>query len=374
MHDVLKRLPGELGWQAWPIRRSAHEQFADYFARRLSRSEAPPAGAMGDVLEGFHHAASAGRQSAPNDFAPFSPEQLHTLGRVLSKHCGDHRAAIEVFERAIPLDDRDDYAHHYLAYNVDWLADDEDRADREYKQAVELNKEHPWWWSRRINFLITTGRLSEARREWRDATTSLGRLTAEDSDYLYRALHLWVARLLLHRGQLDFAEQVLASVPERVRRHDTQFQALARLSATLHEAERGRGVFPWSVPPDRWWHSFPNLGFPPELNGAPLVQWNPARVEDGDQDSVWLIVGSKLAGELPTYGHLAIPRDRFDDASLDVKSEEIQPNRFLELAFYGSAGELRIRCHPAEIAMDGQLPGFDPPDPRRYLRRKQVTP
>jgi len=196
----------------------------------------------------------------------------------------------------------------------------------------------------------------------------------EDSDSLYRALHLWVARLLLHRGQLDFAEQVLTSVPEPIRSRDAQFQAMGRLYETLREAERGRGVFPWSIPPDRWWRTFPTLNFPPELNGESLTQWNPARVEDLDRESVWLIVGSKAGDEPATYGHVAIPRSRFDEASLDAKSSEIEPDRFLELAFYGSRGELRICCHPTDVAMDGQLPGFDPPDPRRYLKKKQPAP
>ena len=374
MHDVLKQLPRELHWQTWPLRRSAHELFARYFAERAGTKTGSPRGMMGDLLEGFHHAAGAGETSARDEFPPFFVEQLHALGRVLSKQCGNHEAAIQVFEEAIRVDDQDDYAHHYLAYNIDWLARDEDRADREYKRAVELNSEHPWWWSRRINFLITTGRLNEARREWRDATTSLRPLVAQDSEHLFRALHLWVARLLLHRGQLDFADQVLASVPESIRRRDTQFQAMGRLSETLREAERGRGVFPWSIPPERWWHPFPNLNFPSELNGEPLTQWNPARVESVDQESVWLIVGTRADGEPPTYGHVAIPRASFDEASLDVKSGEIQPDRFLELAFYGPRGKLRIRSYPADVAMDDQLPGFDPPDPRRYLNSKPRVP
>jgi len=320
MHDVLKRPPSELRWQTWPLRQSAHEQFAEYYENRCQTVAGSPVGLMKDVLEGFHHAASAGSPSASQKFAPFFVEQLHTLGKVLSKQCGDHAAAIEVFKKAILFDDDDDYAHHYLAFNLDWLALDEDRADHEYQRAVELNQEHPWWWSRRINFLITTGRLSEARKEWINATEALGLLSTEVSEPVYRALHLWVARLLLHRGQLDFTEQVLASIPESIRQRDTQFQALSRLLETLREAERGRGVFPWSVPPDRWWHPFPNLSFPSEVNGEPLTQWNPARVEDVDEDNVWLIVGKKNPDKLPTYGHLAIPRDRFDDASPDVKS------------------------------------------------------
>jgi tetratricopeptide (TPR) repeat protein len=173
LHDVLKQIPAQMRWQTWPLRQSTHERFAEYFARRTQVSERRPGAAIGDILEGFHHAASAGDATAPQQFKPFSGEQLHTLGRVLSKERGDHEAAIGVFEEALRLDDHDDYAHHYLAYNIDWLASDEDRADLEYKRAVELNRGHPWWWSRRINFLITTGRLNEARKNWHDATTSL---------------------------------------------------------------------------------------------------------------------------------------------------------------------------------------------------------
>jgi tetratricopeptide (TPR) repeat protein len=374
MHDVLKRLPSELKWQTWHLRQSAHDRFAGYFQKRCDAGGGPHVGLLGDVLEGFHHAASAARPSASQVFKPFFVEQLHTQGKVLSKQCANHAAAANVFEQAILIDDADDYAHHYLAYNLDWQAADEDRTDREYLRAVELNKEHPWWWSRRINFLITTGRLSDAKKSWSDAAEALGLVFAEESESVYRALNLWVARLLLHRGQLEFAQQVLASVPGPVRERDTQFRALDRLLETLREAERGRGVFPWSVLPDRWWHPFPNLTFPPELNGEALMQWNPARVEDVDDENVWLIVGRKRPGEAPTYGHLALPRDRFDGASPDVKSADLTANRFLELAFYGSQGTLQVRCHPVDVTMDRDLPGFDPPDTRRYLKQKLSAP
>ena len=147
MHDVLKPMPKELKWQTWHLRQSAHDSFAEYFRTRCDAVGASQFSPLEDAFEGFHHAASAGRPSASQDFAPIFNEQLHIQGRALSKQCGNHAAAASVFEEAIRRDNSDDYAHHYLAYNLDWLAADEDRSDHEYLRAIELNRKHPWWWS-----------------------------------------------------------------------------------------------------------------------------------------------------------------------------------------------------------------------------------
>ena len=56
------------------------------------------------------------------------------------------------------LDLTDDYAHHYRAFNLDWIAEDQPTIESEYQRAIELNPRHPWWHSRWINYLITVGK------------------------------------------------------------------------------------------------------------------------------------------------------------------------------------------------------------------------
>jgi hypothetical protein len=131
-------------------------------------------------------------------------------------------------------------------------------------------------------------------------------------------------------------------------------------------------VFPWCVSPEDWWTKpYPHLKFDLAVDSMPLKRWYPGRVVEVDDESVWLIVGKKpeSPGASPTYGRVPIPRKQFDAACSDVPSSKIEPDRYLELAFYGDDDVLRIRCHPSAVQMDSNLPGFDPPDPRRYLNR-----
>ncbi len=321
-------------------------------------------------MEGFHHGVLRGDPTQPIQGEPFFVDQLHAAGAALSYVFHDHRSAAVVFERAVALDPNDDYGHHYLAFNLDWLASDIDRVDWHYRQAIELNREHPWWWSRWICFLVTIGRGRHAQVAWRDAIDALSVESLPDDSRVFEALHLWVARLLLHRAQLDFSEQVLNLTPSAVRKKHPGFRALDRLLTALREAERGRGVFPLSVPPREWWRQMPHLDFPPQIDGHPLIQWNPARVEQINGDSIRLVVGKKpIDSAPPTYGTITVDLQRFNTATLDARVEDLAEGRFLELAFYGNQGMLRIRCHPDTAWRDLDLPPFVPADPRRYLKK-----
>lgn len=370
MHGILKQPKEVSHWQE-PLRRSTHELFAGYFKTKLVPSTSPEHRSE-DALEGFHHAVLADNSDPRDVFPVQSIEQLHVLGRFLSKHRQDHVGAAEVFKEVVKLDDFDDYGHHYWAYNVDWMAANEALAEREYKRALELNREHPWWWSRWINFLITTGNLAQARREWNKASVELNVRECGSTDRVWRALHLWVARLLLHRGQIEFARYVLGDVPEELRNYDPQFVALGKLLRFLDQVDDEESVFPWSVSPNQWWTKpYPNLVFDLEVDKRPLKRWHPGRVLTVDDRAVWLVVGKapESAEASPTFGVVPMDRPRFDAACNDASAAEIEPDRYLELAFYGDDDVIRIRCHPSSVQMDSDLPGFDPPDPRRYLKR-----
>jgi len=353
--------------------RGIHGQVSEHYKMMASQLDDMAERCLFDV-ERFHHWVLKGDPSQPIQGEPFSVEQLHAAGSILSYVFRDHRSAVAVFERAVALDDRDDYGHHYLAFNLDWLAADIPWVERHYRRAIGLNPEHSWWWSRWICFLITIGRGYQAKQAWNDATDALSVDALPDDTGVFEALHLWVARLLLHRGQLDFAERVLNSTPTGVRREHVGFRALDRLLTALREAERGRGVFPLFIPPTEWWRRIPHLDFPPQVDGQPLIQWNPARIDHISGETIHLIVGKSPNGSISaTYGAIAIDSQRFNAASLDDRAEDLAPGRFLELAFYGQQGLLRIRCHPVVSWRDPDLPPFVPGDPRRYLK-KETSP
>ncbi len=175
-------------------------------------------------------------------------EQLHEVGRVLSQVHGDQRRAAELFRLALQFDPEHPYSHHYLAFNLDWLAEAADEVETHYQAAIRLQPTHPWSWSRWISYLATRGRFREAKSAWRQARDAL--CVSEDGspDWIFLSLHQWVARWLLHWSELDFAEEVLSSIPRDLARNDASIQALFNLYAALRQAQRGVSVFPLSVP------------------------------------------------------------------------------------------------------------------------------
>ena len=74
------------------------------------------------ATEAFFHATEAGDDHLTSMAQPFFVEQLHLRGRSLSKQ-KRHRDAAEIFRQAVELDPTDDYAHHYHAFNLDWIAE-----------------------------------------------------------------------------------------------------------------------------------------------------------------------------------------------------------------------------------------------------------
>jgi hypothetical protein len=236
LHDALKGAAGaRLKDDA---RAQAHGRLASYYERRF--------GEVGDAagqhleleVEAFHHAAAAG-QDVRERIRPVFLDQLADLGRQLSEH-GNHLAAADVFERAIRWNDQEAYLHHYLAYNFDVAGVGVQKIDAGYRRAIELDETHPWWHSRYVRFLITVGRIDEARAIWRAALGSI-EIGALD-DRIFDELHAEVAVLLIHRGHLDFAWEVLQQVPGAIREASPRFSALESRLGALAEV-RDWGAF-----------------------------------------------------------------------------------------------------------------------------------
>ena len=348
-----------LGTDYWKIQ----ELYTRHYLRN-SRS-------LADSTEAFFHANAIGDDHLVGQTQPFFIEQLHLKGRSLSKR-KKHLEAADVFRQAADLDPNDDYAHHYLAFNLDWMAEDQETIEDEYQKAIDLNSHHPWWHSRWINYLITVGKTTVARAAFEDASEALQEVTESHPEYVYRSLHLWVGALLLHRAQLDFARQILDCVPPAVRREHRGFVALEEQLTALEEARRGRGVFPLSVPASQHWRTSPHLDFPPQVEGKDLRSWYPARVEVVKEREIVLVVGKPPESNTPpNYGMIDLSIERFDDATLDAPARDLVPGRFVELAFYGDEGIMRTRVHPKVAWEDPDLPFLAPPDTLRYLRRQE---
>lgn len=371
LHEILQlnSKPDETRWLSEVQKQKTHELLADYYAEQFGALTDPEEAerALRCELEGFHHAVQTERQEIERDFRLFFVEQLNLFGRRLSHDLDEYAKATSVFERAVDRDEQNDYSHHYLAYNLDIRGIDADRVERHYQRAIELDDEHPWWWSRWICFLITRGRLREARDQWDEALDALGLPTFEATpDAYYKNLHKWVARLLLEAGKLDFAQRVLQGVPRRQKEELRGFRAMEQQLERLRDAQRHQTVFPAFVSYDEQWKG-PHL-HPENYEGQPLQRWLPARVEGVSDDVVLVVAEQQESDNDIAYGQMEIPVDTFDTWSEAIEASELQEGRFLELAIYGSPDSSpRIRAHHKTFYDPDDLPPLLL-DPNRYLQ------
>ena len=144
LNHVLRFHNAVTTWLSAEERIATHRRLSEYYASKI---DAKGPAYRGRQLEAFHHASQVGDPETLNTFRPLFVDQLNKLGRTLSKEVRNFAAAADVFRRAVQWDDQNDYGHHYLAYNIDWLANDPGLAEKEYRRALEVNPEHPWWWS-----------------------------------------------------------------------------------------------------------------------------------------------------------------------------------------------------------------------------------
>ncbi|MEW6751036.1 MAG: tetratricopeptide repeat protein, partial [Candidatus Latescibacterota bacterium] len=251
--------------------RQIHGLLARYYRESLNHgADSSDPTALPDGAEAYYHAALSGDEEL-GPLRPFFADQLNLLGRFLSRDLRDYGRAAQVFGSACAWEPDDDYAHHYLAYNLDIMAEQAGEIEQHYRKAIGLRPGHAWWHSRWISYLVTRGRSADARRGWDDALDALGLPDPDSPVWVYENLHVWVARVLLHRGQLDFAEEVLHGIPPPVVTQHPGLCALARRLRVLIDARRVGSSFPVSIPPERWW-SGPHL-CPARQDREELARW-----------------------------------------------------------------------------------------------------
>jgi hypothetical protein len=347
-------------------RRSIHKRLALEYASKPS--ERPQ-----DSQESLHHELLAGNlPDLLGDARVQFVEQLNGIGYSLSYLYHDHKTASDLFRASLKLDPQDAYAHHYLAFNLDWQAIEQEEVESHYWSAIQIQQTHPWWWSRWISYLATRGRVSDARAAWRQAADSLSLDEGGSPEWIYLSLHRWVARWLLHWAELDFAEEILCSIPEGLAGSDTSIGALNNLLAALRVAENGMSVFPLSVPNRDWWSPLPHTDLPPQLDAQPLRSWLPARVEsvDAETEDAWVTVGDRPKckdGEL-TFREMSLVKNEIAESLYGFTWDEITEGRYIELAYYGDNNTLRIGLHRETQFRDPDLLPLVPPPDRWYRR------
>ncbi|MCA9031196.1 MAG: tetratricopeptide repeat protein, partial [Planctomycetaceae bacterium] len=297
-------------------------------------------------------------------------EQLHEIGRSLSYVFRSHQQAADVFRLALSLDADNAYSHHYLAFNLDWNAEAADEVETHYKKAIELQPEHPWWWSRWISYLATRGRFKAAGNQWREALDALSVTEDATPNWVYMSLHRWVARWMLHWSNLDLAENVLRSIPSSLE-DDASISRLNDLLVAMRYAEKDRAVFPLSVPASEWWTPRPHTDLPNEADNLRLSHWYPARVQHIDDNGVVFLLYAEpptCSDVEPVFRERELSRDEVQVAAHEFDSQTLHEGSFIELGYYGDNAMLKIGMHAEGTLNDPDLIPLVPPPDRWYDR------
>jgi tetratricopeptide (TPR) repeat protein len=366
------------------VERHAARTLARHYVRKFAEaaSNDDPA-AVTESMEAFHFVSVSGDMDLRASVPPYFSEQLDALGWSLSYLHARYEDAADVFREAIAWDETDDYAHHYLAFNLDVQGKSPEIVEEEYRRAVDLNPANSWWHARYIAFLVHRGRIEDARAQWDQAQVALGVAERHSDRFLFETLHLWVAEALLDRAELSFAGEVLDEVPDWARRGDVlpAYPRLRKRLSALQEAA-DLGAF---VPAHRlrhgWWREGPellqeSLG---EDDDRRLVRWLAARVESIDQDGIHVAAANlePFQDSPPTTGRMTIADETFRRLCRDsARAQRLQPGWHMEIGVYAShtrpqdAATTIIRLHEPRAP---EWSGESFLDTSRYLRRVLST-
>lgn len=190
-----------------------------------------------------HHLARAGdsgREAWHRQQHP-TPETYWDLARYLSIERKRYHAAAEVYAACRRVFPHDDYAAHYMAFNLDRASAKRAEVEPGYRDAVALAPSNPWWNTRLITFLIRRGQHFEADRAWRTALAAIDpdgeRL--EHDPWLVAHLHGWVIDAWIEADQWLHAKALLSAIPVATLNRARQMRPqLSKFSARIHRAER----------------------------------------------------------------------------------------------------------------------------------------
>lgn len=259
-------------------RSAMHEHLAGTHARLDGKLDpnATNADTVGFWLEKVHHLATAGSRCADawSRQEHLRPELLWERARTLSIQEREYASAAALYQRCTQLDPEDDYAWHYLAYNLDRAGVASERTEDAFRRARDHDPSNVWWNSRLVTFLIGQARYQDAEAAWRNAVREVTDSGAELVSRPEIALHLhrWVVEAWLRLGDVGRARAVFDEIPLEVR------DQLTLLEAELADGEeamvQGESVRPRLMPVrDRWTKQT-------ALPEDELRAWYPGRVQD----------------------------------------------------------------------------------------------
>ncbi|WP_143177428.1 hypothetical protein [Cystobacter ferrugineus] len=374
LHDLLAREARDHNWLTRQEIIEAHRQAAHYHQTRFekARNTEDLSIALRQEMECVYHLTEAGDAETlfSEKFSIFFSEQYDALGKSLSLK-ERYPEAVRAYERALEHNSGDWYAHHYLAYNLDILATEPQRVEDEYREALALRSDQVWFHGRLICFLITTGRLLDAKKAWGTALAKLIPGEPGERGWIYDELHRQVAWLLLHRGQLEFAERVLADVPSSVQETAPWYRNFIRFMRVLQEAEENKLVFPPFIPVEQRWHG-PHLILDP-ADAARIEDWYPGRIASVDARGVHIRIAKRdpQTGH-ERYGWRDLTMEQFHRLSSHAASLKLPAGTFVELVVLRPVTGKRapqelILSHTGSRKEDFSLgPAIFPP-PDRYI-------
>lgn len=370
LHETLRRDIEDVVEESDSEHYGRLEELATYYRVARDNAEAHDIGdALPTAIDCFYYAARAGDLSL-SQREPYFVDQLDMLGKTLSYELRRWDDAAQVFARAIALDEEDDYAHHYLAYNLDLLGQRPGDVERHYRRAIALNGRHSWWRGRLVCYLLTRGRTAAAREEWDRAIDDLTAADRSDNVRFYETLHGWVADLALRRGLLDFADSVVSSVPASVRPQSPRLTSLIRRLRAMQLAEDDGAFVPAQFLTRNWWNQGPfllsrRIG---EENGMVLRRWLAGRIDRIGPDTIELRVcevDPKSEGA-PRSASVEMKVGDFDRLSRDEPVADLTDGRFVEIGLYSDddPGQVQrlIRVHADRDWQDDTLPLHQPTD------------
>ncbi|MFT3714067.1 MAG: tetratricopeptide repeat protein [Archangium sp.] len=217
--------------------------------------------------------------------------------RSLSQTFKRYEEAAALYDKSLMQYGDDDYAWHYLGFNLEKSRTKLPRALDAYKQAVaptwsgvsNPGARNPWWNARLVSFLIAHGKTNDALAAWNVALDSIDpdRARVAQNSWLARQMHRWVVASWLDAGEVGHARAAFDEIPDALVDAEPH---LKQLRWRLEDAEEAvllaESIYPASVPPDSRWKD-PQV--PP---GGVLKSWTPGRVVSADKDGVVLMLAA----------------------------------------------------------------------------------
>jgi tetratricopeptide (TPR) repeat protein len=357
----------------------ARRLFGYYHDEFESRSAADDPSALVSSVEAFHFASISGESQLIEQATPYFTEQLDALGWSLSYIHRRFNEAADVFRAALDWDETDDYAHHYLAFNLDRVARDPREIEEHYLRALEINPNRVWWHSRLITFLVHRGRMGDAHVRWDDAQVALGVDSRDGDSFLFETLHVWVAKALLDRAELAFTREVLRDIPATVRGEIPGLREMFQRLTRLEEAAEFGAFMPADRLKPRWWERRPELLQDRLGTGEQLMSWLAARIEGLDEQGVHFhaaVIERGDTADAPRTARTTLRRDEFNRLCRDGElADLIEPGWFAEIGIYAhpeapeEGAHTLIRLHEPEWD-EGDAPFLDT---ARYVRPHVTT-